>query len=211
MYNIITLGSNCSPAAALRGLELRPFALPFDWIISNINTLNECFKTNFAHFHTGLHFNSAKKRLIDSYGFEFPHDYPLTDISDISVVGEGVIGEEEDKTIVDNWHIYYDTVRNKYARRIERFINIVHDTKPIIVLCRYSTQEVTLIQSMFRFYFNKDNVFFVNSSPEPYSDDHIINCYTERNGNWNDSAVWKEGITAAEALIQAAAAKVSQE
>ncbi len=211
MYNIITLGADCSPAAALRNLELRPFALPFDWVVSNIRSLNECFKTNFVHFHTELQFSNTKKRLIDAYGFQFPHDYPLTDISDISIVGEGVIGEENGKTIVDNWQIYYNTVRDKYARRIERFINIMHDTKPLLVLCRYHTKDIVLIQWMLKHYYNKENVFFVNSCPEPYSDGRIINCYTERNGNWNEAAIWKEGVTAAEALIHVEAAKVSQE
>ena len=37
-FNYLTIGQDCSPAAALRNLNLRDFALPFDWVVSNINT-----------------------------------------------------------------------------------------------------------------------------------------------------------------------------
>ena len=210
MYNFITLGSDCSPASALRNLDLRTAALPFDWVISNIQSLNQCFKTNFQYYHTGLQLNSTKTRLIDAYGFEFPHDYPFTDMSNISDIGEGVFGEEKGKTITDNWFTYYDTVREKYLRRIERFMAIVRDPTPLIVLCRYHTSEITSIQLMFRYYFNKENVYFVNSSPEAFMNDHVINCYTERNGAWNEAALWKEGITIAVSLILSAESKATE-
>jgi hypothetical protein len=66
---------------------LREAALPFDWIVSSTTSLDRCFKDNFSGFHTELKYSTWKTRLIDKYGFEFPHDYPtvsLQNISDIS-------------------------------------------------------------------------------------------------------------------------------
>ena len=47
MYNFLTIGYDCSPAAALRELNLRNEALPFDWVVSNISSLEKCFQDNF--------------------------------------------------------------------------------------------------------------------------------------------------------------------
>lgn len=70
-FNYLTIGYDCSPAAALRGLHLREFALPFDWVVSNVNILQMCFETKFKDFHKSLTFNYNKTRLIDHYGFNF--------------------------------------------------------------------------------------------------------------------------------------------
>ena len=51
-FNYLTIGYDCSPASALKGLNLRNFALPFDWVVSNVNVLQMCFKTNFVTFYT---------------------------------------------------------------------------------------------------------------------------------------------------------------
>ncbi len=80
MYNFLTIGNDCSPAAALRDLNLRKFALPFDWIKINITHLEKCLEDNFINFHCNLKLNKNKSRLIDTYDFEYPHDYPLTNI-----------------------------------------------------------------------------------------------------------------------------------
>ena len=69
--NYITLGSDCSTASALRTLELRDFALPFDWIVSSKISLINCINDDFKCFHSDLRFNKKKTRLIDKYGFEF--------------------------------------------------------------------------------------------------------------------------------------------
>jgi hypothetical protein len=194
MYNFLTLGAECSPAAALRSLDLREFALPFDWVVVNINGLEMCFRDNFQNFHKKLYFNDKKTRLIDYYGFEYPHDYPFTDISNNDSVGEGVFGEENGKTITDNWNNYYDVVKEKYDRRIERFLNIVNDTKPIIVLCRHQIDSVIKLQELFKIYFKKTNILFINSSFQSFETPTIKNVYTERNGIWNDTVLWKEAI-----------------
>jgi hypothetical protein len=196
--NVLTLGYDCSPAAALRNLNMREFALPFDWVVSSVQALSACIRDNFEHFHCNLRFNHSRTRLIDHYGFQFPHDYPITGSTvpiDISAsVGEGVIGEERGQHIVDDWNKYYGTVKEKYARRNERFRSIIADSKSILVLCRYSTRDVHYLKIMFKALLNREDIYFVNSSQETYRDDKIINVFTEKNNIWNEASLWKEAI-----------------
>jgi len=193
--NYLTIGSDCSPAAALRNLNLRDFALPFDWVVSTISRLETCFESNFENYHKKLVFNHTKTRLIDAYGFEFPHDYPLNHMSgDTTNIGEGVFGEEHGKSISDNWEEYYSIVLEKYNRRIERFLTIVNDTKPIVVLCRYNTKNVLQLRELLMKHYKIKTIYFINSTTESYEDDTIKNIYTEKNNVWNDVNIWKEGL-----------------
>jgi hypothetical protein len=194
-FNYLTLGCDCSPASALKNLNLRNFALPFDWVVSNIHILSYCFKTNFEHFHTNLVFNHNRTRLIDYYGFQFPHDYPLSNVDIVeNNIGEGVFAEEKNKYISEDWNKYYTIVLDKYKRRIERFKSIIADKKPIIVLCRYSTRDVLLLHQLFIYHYKLTNIYFCNSSNEMFENNHIINIYTEKNNIWNDVTIWEEGI-----------------
>lgn len=195
LYNILTLGYDCSPAATLRNLDIREFALPFDWVVSNITSLEKCFNDNFSKYHTNLRFNHKKSRLIDEYGFEFPHDYPLTELNvNINNIGEGIFGEEKGKCIIDDWYKYYDYVKQKYERRIKRFLDIVNDNKPIIVFCRYNVNQVIQLKNLFKKYYNKTNVIFINSCNQVINlpEEFIYCCNTEKNGNWNDPIIWKD-------------------
>jgi hypothetical protein len=199
MYQYLTIGYDCSPASALRSLNLREFALPFDWVVSNINSIEMCFNDNFSKFHKDLKLSETRKRLIDAYGFQFPHDYPFDNVQSKidNDIGEGVFDEnisDLTKPIVSNWMDYYFFVKEKYNRRIERFLNIVKSDEPIIVLCRYSIQDVIKLQQLFIKYYNNDRIIFINSCNQYFVNDQIINCYTEKNGLWNDSSLWKEAI-----------------
>lgn len=196
-FNYLTIGYNCSPAAALKNLNLRKYALPFDWTISSVTALEKCFESNFENFHKKLVLNYNKSILIDYYNFEFPHDYPRTQTQMTDVVdniGEGLFPEDNGTSILDNWNDYYEIVLEKYNRRIERFKNIINDIKPIIVLCRYNTIDVLKLQNIFKKYYNLDNIYFVNSSREIFENDKIKNIYTEQNNEWNDVNIWKQGI-----------------
>ena len=75
--NYMSLGYDCSPAATLKNLNIRDEALPFDWVVSNLQILITCIEDKFNSYHKNLRFNQRKTRLIDSYGFQFPHDYPF--------------------------------------------------------------------------------------------------------------------------------------
>jgi hypothetical protein len=192
--HFVTLGYDCSPAAVLRNLNLRNFALPFDWVVSNILSLNMCFNDNFSMYHTHLRFINNKRRLIDEYGFQFPHDYPLNDNTGIDEIGEGAIGEDMNKTIADDYMKYYDKVKEKYNRRVERFLQIMNDEKPKIILCRYNNNDVIQLYNLLIHYYKYTNIYIVNSSNASISHPRITNCFTEANGVWNEASIWKNCI-----------------
>lgn len=203
MYNFVTIGYDCSPASALRVLNLREYALPFDWIVTNINSLEKCFADNFNNFHCNLRFNDDKTRFIDYYGFEFPHDYPFSnqensdkklDENTFNNIGEGVFGEVNGKIIIDNWQEYYNIVKEKYKRRIERFMAIMNDSKPIIILSRHRIEDIIKIKSLLSRYYSKNNIFIINSSSQIFERYDIFNINTEKNGIWNESDIWKNKI-----------------
>jgi hypothetical protein len=184
--NFLTIGYDCSTASALKNLGLRNYALPFDWTIASVDSIEKCFIENFQRFHTGLYLNYKQTRLKDTYGFEFPHDYPTI---------ENDNRQNEESVIVDDWNIHYDVVREKYKRRIERFYNIVNDDKPIIILSRYKTQDVIKLKQLFIKYFNKRNIYFINAYCTPYDYNNITNFNPEINGSWNDTNEWRKIIT----------------
>ena len=191
MYQFLSIGYDCSPAAALRGLGLRTVALPFDWVESNVDALEKCIGGRFAQFHKGVQLNETKTRVIDAYGFQFPHDYPTMD-SEMEEVSECNF-EESGKRIVENWMDYYDIVKAKYDRRIDRFVTVLLDSRPIIVLCRYSPADVLRIQRILTTAFQKKNIYFVNAYPTIYETPYLLNINPDVH-TWNDSEIWKQGI-----------------
>ena len=201
-YSVISLGYDCSPAQALKDMGIRPYALPFDWVVSSPNSLERYFRDKFSLFHQNLVYNHNKTRLIDSYGFEFPHDYPLlSDVLDISF--SSVVTQN---TIVDYWADYHVDASAKYRRRIDRFNAILARPAPLIVLCRYDVRAIPKIKALFETYYGKSNVFFVNSTAKgpPYRFNltngfgtYTLCCHTEENGQWNETAVWKTALDAA--------------
>ena len=199
----MSLGSECSPAAALRTLNIRAEALPFDWVESNLNKIMNCINDNFNNYHRNLQFNNKKTRLIDSYGIEFPHDYPFntpdypfnTPNFSIDTIGEGAFGEEPQKSIVENWSQFHSIALEKYKRRIERFYSYLQSEDPIIFACRnYSVKDVKKFGVFLANKFNKQNIYFVIASRESFQGLHIVTCNTEKNGVWNDASIWLEGI-----------------
>lgn len=199
MVNYISLGYDCSTASALRNLNLRLFALPFDWVESQIEGIEKCIQDDFKYFHKDLVFNKSKNRLVDRYLFQFPHDYPFTTSSEKT---EEVINNNDSRfrekindTIVSNWFDFHDKVLEKYDRRIQRFKSIANSDEPIIVLCRYNNiEKVQRLQNVFSEIYNKHNIYFVNSDKTSYENDRIININTEKNDVWNENGVWMQGI-----------------
>lgn len=195
--NYMSFGYDCSPAAALRNLNIRDEALPFDWVESNLQIITNCIEDNFNNYHNNLNFNQRKTRLIDSYGFQFPHDYPFNnnDNIDYSKIGDGIFGEEFNKQIISNWSEYHQIVLSKYKRRIERFLIYLSSNKPLIILCRgYSVDSINQFKLYLTNKFNKNNIYFVISSKQNFTNNFIITCDTEKNGNWNDVSIWSEAI-----------------
>lgn len=202
--NFITLGHDCSPASALDALKYRNFALPFDWVLSNIDAMEKCLTEDFAGYHQQLEVDSAGIRVKDGYGFLFPHDYPTAEHLESRLLGsdEFAVGES---LIASNWMEFVPTVQAKYARRIERFRTITKSKQPMILLCRYKVSEARRIRTLFERLYQMPFIV-VNSTDHPTTldEDYILHGNTERNGNWNDTKVWKEMVDHALELLHTA-------
>ena len=191
----LSLGTDCSPAAVLKNIGLRDYALPFDWISSNPAMIYNCIMDDFKMFHQNLKINSKGSRLIDEYGFEFPHDYPTTKkLVDKSEVGEGTVSEA---IIIDSWENCQDIVLEKYRRRIERFRTILSSAEPIIVLYRGDPSDLYFFRAAFLEKYNKENLVYVVSSTRPCDSNDTVICNTEENSEWNSSEIWLDAISKA--------------
>lgn len=196
--NYISLGTDCSCAASLRQLGLRDYALPFDWVTSDPNKIYTCIMDDFNHFHCNLTLNPEKTRVIDKYGFEFPHDYPTSLTSGNSKLGEGVIGEA---IIIDGWEKCQDLVLEKYKRRIERFKCILSSAAPVIALYRGNPSDLYFFRAAFLEKYNKTDIIYVVSSTVAYDSEDTIVCNTEETGKWNLSDIWSNAILKAKEKI----------
>jgi hypothetical protein len=195
----ITIGKHCAPAAALRKLNLREFALPFDWVQVEPRQLCDIIQNNFKAYHDNLVFHGSRIR--DGYGVYFPHDYPTIEHAELCINEEADIGGIVEKQIVADWRTHIPVIQEKYARRIERFHSILSSTAPIIALFEGSVHDIPLIRDTFAKRYNKQNIVYVIATSETTSDPQIVTCMPHANGEWNNTAVWEAAISRAIARI----------
>lgn len=106
--NVISLGAFCFVASKLRRLNLRKQAYPFDWIITDIQTVMTLIENNFNDFcnedllvkkygENGVFYDNLKYSLL-----RFVHDF------------------NEDCTNTEE-------IKRKYSRRLNRFYSHIND------------------------------------------------------------------------------------
>ena len=49
---VISLGQDCSVAGSLRTIKYKEYSYPFDWNITYLNFITDCFRTKFKNFET---------------------------------------------------------------------------------------------------------------------------------------------------------------
>jgi hypothetical protein len=162
----IPLGTVCSPATGLRNLSLRKYALPFDWIRSSPDMICNTILNDFNEFHKSLKLSDNQCYITDTYGFEFPHDYPT-----ITQANQPIQESEEangivENTIVKDWESYVPTVQEKYKRRIYRFNYIMNSSDPVIVLHAGEISAVKMFKETFLNKYGKTNISYVVLSEE---------------------------------------------
>lgn len=182
------MGFDCSPAAALKCIGIRKMSLPFDWVQSTPELIIACIKDNFKQFHQNIRLKNGGTRVVDTYGFQYPHDYPTN----------GGENDGSEKELVDNYGEYTESVLAKYARRIERLRGLLTDNKPIIILMRSSYKSAYNMKRFIDQKYNKDVIIILATKepPLPASDKtpYIICCDPEYQSKWNDRTVWETAI-----------------
>ena len=225
MFSPIPLGYDCSAASALRDIGLRQEAYPFDWVQSRAEIVRQCILDGFARYHKEVRLMEHGRRVIDAYGVEYPHDYPVRVVEEaeaeaveaeakevehrVREVGEA--GKEEDmymeemgRPIVAEWQTYCNTVQEKYQRRIQRFLAVMAcRDKPIIFFTRYRDADARELLRWLRGHYQREDMYLVNTDhptyltrPEGVVEEGCVTMWTERNGIWNESVIWQEGIDA---------------
>jgi hypothetical protein len=190
----ISLGQECSTAAALRGLHIRTFAYPFDWIISPFNGLYDAFATKFVHFleKDSLCLREDKQGIVDYYHFQFVHDFPTLQS------GQSVVHTEEpisQHIIRPDFLNFYDVVKEKYTRRITRLINILQGTQPVILIRHFdmNREQVQDFYQLIHTLFPElpCTLAVVQNAPEAeWGLPGIRNFFLDNSKIWNDAEQW---------------------
>lgn len=194
----IGLGSDCSPAAALRNLNLRPFALPFDWVVSTTDRICLAIRNKFENYHDQLRISYTNTSVVDGYGFVFPHDYPTIETTDVPTDEE--FGPNE-TTLHPEWFHHINYVQEKYIRRIERFIKLLSSSDPLIMLYRGTVNAIPMFRTTFLDCFQKTNIAYVVATSEESPAPDIFTCQPEAFGDWNNKHIWMTGIKSATEFI----------
>ncbi len=128
----VSLGSMCTTALALRQLGLRSEAFPFDWIPTPFSALYEVIKNDFEHFLTNIQLTTNGMAVTDHYEFYFAHDFPVISTPNIDSLLIDVV--EGNSTLAPGWENSIQFVKEKYKRRIERFLNLRYRKQKIFFI-----------------------------------------------------------------------------
>jgi len=194
---VISLGSACSVAGAMREYGIRTQAYPFDWIVSPFEGLYQAFDDDFVHLlqEDSLTIRSYDRYgIVDYYGFEYVHDFPTQKPNDtlIKPIEEGhIIGG----VIDDNWGDFLPQIKEKYQRRLERLYTVFNGEEEVYLI-RYGIKdksEMLLLRDLLHKKYPRLNFMLIalGNSPEmsiPWQADNIKNFYI----NDKDLQQWKE-------------------
>ena len=206
----IPFGENCGPATALRSLKLRDFALPFDWVRSTPESLVRAVDDDFKSFHDDLRLSECKMYVSDSYGFQFPHDYPTQKDKAVSSNSKDEMAVEA--ILAEHWMEHIPATKEKYARRIERFQSLMKSDKQITILTTCKRKNVEVFRELFLRKYNKTNIVYVVLAEEDITDEEkerllcegVSVCdpetvWVDENDNWyiapeEQNLLWKNAI-----------------
>lgn len=124
---IINLGGNCQVAYQMQLNGLRKYALPFDKLITPYDGLQKLLENNFEGLLEPDNFElvitqNAKYVLDKKYGTRWIHDFKL-----------------EVDFLKD-----YESVRETYQRRIERFLKVIKESENPLFIRKTVTKEQVL-------------------------------------------------------------------
>lgn len=186
--HIIPIGSNCRIGIALRDCKKRPHALPFDWMLSTMKSVNELFDNDFEDFmnrdvcvqktfalkggkkHTYVlnekynlnitHESSLNDKCIDKYKKRVDRMYDILKNKDNKVL---FIRNTLDGVIKDELHKHYLSTEKDYSdfdpKHIERFNSIIKSKFEL-------DYDILVINHTKSIDFSSDNIYNVTSTIE---------------------------------------------
>lgn len=181
----IPFGEACGPAKALRTLNLREFALPFDWVRSTPESLVRAVDDDFKSFHEDLRLSECKLYVSDSYGIQFPHDYP-TQTHMTNVCDENSIED----IIVEHWMESIPATREKYARRIERFHSLMNSDEQLTILTTCKLKNIEVFRELFLRKYNKTNILYVVLSEDDVTEEEKERLLAEGVSVCDPETIW---------------------
>jgi len=197
-YECISLGEVCTTAAALEAFGLRNTAYPFDWTISQYQSLCDILRNDFQDFLNPDYFSIRLDNhgIINKYGLVFVHDFPTIHTSD-DLENKDLINEAE---LDPNWVNFLPEIQKKYARRIQRFHDICMSDKKIYFIRHrgIETQEQACIlrNILQTTYPHLDFTLVIIGHNESFAaqweEKNIKNYYLNDTAVWNDVAEWKK-------------------
>ena len=125
MKTYISLGSTCSVAYQLDKHNLRVNAYPFDWLkCTSLKMITKCIQENFKDFLDVIKIRESDKHPI------LTTDTFNDSSNDISMVMRNTYDMEFYHDFSANSNL--DDIKEKYDRRIKRFIDIINSGNEII-------------------------------------------------------------------------------
>lgn len=197
---VISIGQACNPAVALRALDLRKEAYPFDWTVSPFQSLYSAFQDDFHHYIEPDSLTLRKPDhygVLNYYGIHLVHDFPAATPNDAlaEAIGEGHI---TGGALRDNWRSFIPMVHEKYQRRIGRLRRLFLSGERIYLIRlgdMTKQQAVQLRDLLLSQYPASDFVIVViNQTAEMKHDwqlPRIINKYVDFQGADDNPVIWR--------------------
>ncbi len=176
---IVSLGFFCGVAQELERKGFREKSFPFDWVISNLKTVNDLIENKFNglfdlnYLYKNEEFTDEVKH--KKYIFNFYHDF------------------DKNKTIEKQ----IDKVQLKYERRIKRFYNLLNSSHAVLFVCYINdadpignvdmpNQIIKLVNLLNQYKLNYKIIFIKNRElilNSVSDDEHILIFDTEKDNN----------------------------
>jgi len=196
-YECIGLGETCTVAAALEVFNLRNAAYPFDWTISEYDSVCAALEDNFDKF---LHPDFLSLRpdnhgVINKYGIVFVHDFPTTDYTgDLDI--DAPLNED---ILRQDWRDTLPEIQEKYARRIQRLRDVCSSNVKVYFIRHQgiqSREQACTLRNIIKKRYPKLDFTLVivlseNESIEQWSEDNIKTYVVKQTAIWNDVAEWE--------------------
>lgn len=143
----ISLGNDCEAAGRLRQFHLRESAFPFDWMgTPDFDGVCKIIENKFINFLNPSFLKHVGKGISNTYyNVCFRHDFPtLTDAgAHFEIPYEGDIADNflYQGIIVDNFLDYLESITRKHAKRINRFLSSLNNSRKIIFIRTHATPD----------------------------------------------------------------------